>query len=279
MLHADLLHCGWSVTVHHPGNRSGESMGRSRSRSYSPTALRRDRSRSPFRKSRRREDDGGAARRKSWRGRDLGGRYSSAPTSLLVRNIARDSRPEDVRASFERFGPIKDVYLPKDYYSGEPRGFGFVQYRDPADAADAQFRMDRQIIAGREITVVFAEDNRKKPSEMRVQELSSTPTRGLGHQHGGGRGGGFNGDKYRRRSPGRRVRSLSRSRSPPSRRHTSGDRLMGSRDKRSKHGAASPAAKRSSSPDANGQGADKSRSRSLSQRHGRSSPSKSDSLE
>lgn len=64
-------------------------MGRSRSRSYSPTVFRRNRSRSPFRRSRR--DDVGA-RRKTWRGRELGGRYSSAPTSLLVRNIARDSR-------------------------------------------------------------------------------------------------------------------------------------------------------------------------------------------
>lgn len=54
------------------------------------------------------------------------------------------------------------------FFCREPRGFGFVQYLDPADAADAQFQMDRQTIAGREITVVFAEDNRKKPSEMRV---------------------------------------------------------------------------------------------------------------
>lgn len=58
------------------------------------------------------------------------------------------------------------------FFCREPRGFGFVQYLDPADAADAQFRMDRQTIAGREITVVFAEDNRKKPSEMRVMERS-----------------------------------------------------------------------------------------------------------
>lgn len=67
-------------------------MGRSRSRSYSPAVFRRNRSRSPFRRATRRGDDGGGARRKSWRGRELGGRYSSAPTSLLVRNIARDSR-------------------------------------------------------------------------------------------------------------------------------------------------------------------------------------------
>uniref|UniRef100_A0A7I4FQ98 RRM domain-containing protein n=1 Tax=Physcomitrium patens TaxID=3218 RepID=A0A7I4FQ98_PHYPA len=165
----------------------------------------------------------------------------------------------------------------------EPRGFGFIQYLDPADAADAQYHMDRQFIAGREITVVFAEENRKKPSEMRVKERSSTPTgRGLSHGHGGNRGGGFNSDKYRRRSPGRRFRSVSPSRSPPTRRHSSRDRLAG-RDKRScKHNASplgSPAAKRSSSPDTNGQGAGKSWSRSLSPRTARSSPSKSDSLE
>lgn len=73
------------------GVRTRERMGRSRSRSRSYSPTRRDRSRSPFRKGRRRDDDFGA-RRKSWRGRELGGRYSSAPTSLLVRNIARDSR-------------------------------------------------------------------------------------------------------------------------------------------------------------------------------------------
>lgn len=53
-----------------------------------------------------------------------------------------------------------------------PRGFGFVQYVDPADAADAKYRMDGQIFQGRELTVVFAEENRKKPTEMRTRERS-----------------------------------------------------------------------------------------------------------
>lgn len=52
----------------------------------------------------------------------------------------------------------------------EPRGFGFVQYVDPADAADAKYHMDGQILHGRELTVVFAEENRKKPTEMRARE-------------------------------------------------------------------------------------------------------------
>lgn len=31
------------------------------------------------------------------------------------------NRPEDVRGPFEQFGRIKDVYLPKDYYTGYVR--------------------------------------------------------------------------------------------------------------------------------------------------------------
>lgn len=118
-------------------------------------------------------------------------------TSLLVRNIPRDCRPDELRSPFERFGPLKDVYLPKDYYTGEPRGFGFVQFMDPQDAAEAQYHMDGQFIGGREITVVLAEENRKKPDEMRVRTRTSRAPRGYG----------------RRRSP-HSARSRSRSRSP-----------------------------------------------------------------
>ncbi|KAI4345321.1 hypothetical protein L6164_012453 [Bauhinia variegata] len=99
-----------------------------------------------------------------------GGRGRDLPTSLLVRNLRHDVRPEDLRRPFGQFGPLKDIYLPKDYYTREPRGFGFVQYVDPADAAEAKYHMDGQILLGRELTVVFAEENRKKPVEMRQRE-------------------------------------------------------------------------------------------------------------
>ncbi|KAF8398558.1 hypothetical protein HHK36_017489 [Tetracentron sinense] len=113
-------------------------------------------------------------------------------------------RPEDLRRPFGQFGPLKDIYLPRDYYTGnsfgsfvnegfsyaqslsqhcrlcllrtelvcyrEPRGFGFVQYVDPADATEAKYQMDGQILHGRELTVVFAEENRKKPVDMRARE-------------------------------------------------------------------------------------------------------------
>ncbi|CBI34317.3 hypothetical protein VitviT2T_021123 [Vitis vinifera] len=176
---------------------------RSRSRSYSPR-----RSRTPPR--RRRFDD------RSRPSRSYRDRRSPAPSGLLVRNIALDARPEDLRVPFERFGPVKDVYLPKNYYTGEPRGFGFVKFRNAEDAAEAKHHLNHSVIGGREIAIVFAEENRKTPQEMRTNSRVSG-------RHGG---------SYRRRSPPRsprrRYRSYSRSPSPV--RHDSRDRDRGGRD-------------------------------------------------
>ncbi|KAH1082209.1 hypothetical protein J1N35_021970 [Gossypium stocksii] len=73
-------------------------------------------------------------------------------------------RPEDLHGPFRQFGRLKDVYLPRNYYNGQSHGFGFVQYLDPADAADAKYQMDGYVLLGRELIVVFAEENKKKPS-------------------------------------------------------------------------------------------------------------------
>jgi FUS-interacting serine-arginine-rich protein 1 len=45
-----------------------------------------------------------------------------------------------------------------------------VQFLEPQDAAEARYRLDHTLLSGREITVVFAEENRKKPQEMRSKE-------------------------------------------------------------------------------------------------------------
>ncbi|KAF8090985.1 hypothetical protein N665_0460s0026 [Sinapis alba] len=141
-------------------------------------------------------------------GRYGGGRSRDLPTSLLVRNLRHDCRQDDLRRSFEQFGPLKDIYLPRDYYTGNPRGFGFVQFVDPADAAEAKYHMDGYVLHGRELTVVFAEENRKKPTEMRARERGGVRRRSP--------------PRYSRSPPRRRVRSRSRSGdyySPPRRHH------------------------------------------------------------
>ncbi|OAP05101.1 SCL30A [Arabidopsis thaliana] len=61
---------------------------------------------------------GRRGRSPSPRGRFGGSRDSDLPTSLLVRNLRHDCRQEDLRRPFEQFGPVKDIYLPRDYYTG-----------------------------------------------------------------------------------------------------------------------------------------------------------------
>ena len=46
-------------------------------------------------------------------------------------------------------------------------GFEFIQFVDPADAADAEYHMDGQILLNHELTLVFAEENEKKPASKR----------------------------------------------------------------------------------------------------------------
>ncbi|XP_050218698.1 serine/arginine-rich SC35-like splicing factor SCL30A [Mercurialis annua] len=163
-----------------------------------------------------------------------GGRYSGGrgggrdlPTSLLVRNLRHDCRQEDLRRPFEQFGALKDIYLPRDYYTGEPRGFGFVQYSDPQDAAEAKHHMDGRVLLGRELTVVFAEENRKKPSDMRHRER-----------------GGRTRFRDRRRSPPRSSRSPRYSRSPPPRHTRSRSREYSPPSKRRYSRSISPQEKR-----------------------------------
>ncbi|XP_071734016.1 serine/arginine-rich SC35-like splicing factor SCL28 [Rutidosis leptorrhynchoides] len=212
-------------------------MGRSsrRSRSYSPR-------RTPP-PPRRRYDDVRDHRRSN--------RRSPAPCGLLVRNIALDSRPEDLRVPFERFGPLKDIYLPKNYYTGEPRGFGFIKFCNPEDAAEAKHQLNHCVIGGREIAIVYAEENRKTPREMR------TTTQPRGRYGGSGR-----------RTPPRvsRRRSYSRSLSPVRRDVSDRDRKgrgkVLPRRSRSRSRSASPhddrrtkkSSRHSTSPARNGRG-------------------------
>lgn len=54
----------------------------------------------------------------------------------------------------------------------DPRGFGFIEFEDRDDAAEAKDQMDGNLLLGRELSVMFGEANRKKPTEMRARQCS-----------------------------------------------------------------------------------------------------------
>ena len=119
------------------------------------------------------------------------GRRDDTPqgVSLLVRNLSTDITSSDLQAAFRRIGEIKDVYIPLDYHSKLPKGFAFIEFATPDQARNARDEMNRFLMKGRELEVVYAQEKRKTPGEMRVR--TDSPERGDDGGGGSGGDGGF----------------------------------------------------------------------------------------
>ena len=130
-------------------------------------------------------------------------------TSLFIRNVSYDTKPEDLRKLFTRYGYVRDVYIPLDYYTREPRGFAYVEFEDARDASDAMEELDGYRLMDRELEIVFAEGDRKNPNLMRRKENAAA-------RYGYGR----RNSRSRSRSPRRRRRSRTPRRSPRRSRHS-----------------------------------------------------------
>lgn len=107
--------------------------------------------------------------------------------SLLVRNVSGAITTEDLQRAFGRIGEVRDVYIPRDYFSQQLKGYAFVEYATIEKATEAREEMDRFVVRGRELEVVFAQERRKTPGEMRSR--GGPPTDG-GDGGGGGNGRG-----------------------------------------------------------------------------------------
>jgi RNA recognition motif-containing protein len=57
--------------------------------------------------------------------------------NIYVGNLSPEVTEEDLKGAFEAFGQLTSVNVIKDKFSGEPRGFGFVEMpsKDEAQAA------------------------------------------------------------------------------------------------------------------------------------------------
>ncbi|KAJ0058642.1 hypothetical protein NL108_018596 [Boleophthalmus pectinirostris] len=77
-------------------------------------------------------------------------------TSLKVDNLTYRTSPETLRRVFEKYGRVGDVYIPRDRYTKESRGFAFVRFHDKRDAEDAMDAMDGALLDGRELRVQMA---------------------------------------------------------------------------------------------------------------------------
>ena len=93
--------------------------------------------------------------------------------SVKVDNFGYETRPDELRAVFAKFGEIGDVHTPFDRATGRCRGFGFVRFTKKEDAEEACAKMDGSSFNGREIRVVFA----RHPRPMDERPAAGAPGR------------------------------------------------------------------------------------------------------
>ena len=105
--------------------------------------------------------------------------------NIYVGNLSRDVTDEELRKEFEVFGKVESVNVIKDKYSGQSRGFGFVEMAAKAEAQAAITGLKGKVMNGRTIDV----------SEARPRTEGGRGGGGGrgGFGGGGGRGGGFGG--------------------------------------------------------------------------------------
>ncbi|MBI5118787.1 RNA-binding protein [Candidatus Poribacteria bacterium] len=99
--------------------------------------------------------------------------------NIYVGNLANTLADGDLRTAFEAFGQVTSVNIIKDKFSGESRGFGFVEMPDKAQAEAAIKNLNGKDLKGRNLNVNEA---RPRPEGSRG---------GGGPRRGGGGGGGY----------------------------------------------------------------------------------------
>lgn len=78
--------------------------------------------------------------------------------NLYIGNLPYSVTEEDLKDAFSEFGKLTSVNIIKDKYSGQSKGFGFVEMPDNSDADKAIKALNGSQLKGRAIKV-----NQAKP--------------------------------------------------------------------------------------------------------------------
>ncbi len=82
------------------------------------------------------------------------------PSKLYVGNLAYSVTNDDLQALFSQVGKVASAAVVSDKFSGQSRGFGFVEMESSGDAAKAISEFDGKDLKGRNLKV-----NEAKPRE------------------------------------------------------------------------------------------------------------------
>lgn len=107
--------------------------------------------------------------------------------NIFVGNLSKEVTDDDLQSLFSEFGTVRSVKVIKDMFSGESKGFGFVEMPGQAEAQKAFSELNTRDLKGKKITV-----NEARPRSDNRRGGGGGGGRG-GHRGGGSGGGGNRG--------------------------------------------------------------------------------------
>ncbi len=76
--------------------------------------------------------------------------------NIYVGNLAREVTEDELKKAFESFGQVASITIIKDKFSGESRGFGFIDMPNNNEAQAAINGLNGKELKGRAIVVNVA---------------------------------------------------------------------------------------------------------------------------
>ncbi len=73
--------------------------------------------------------------------------------NIYVGNLNFKTTEEELGAHFEQFGPVSSVKIISDRYSGQSRGFGFVEMEKKEDGEKAVSELNGKDFSGRDLKI------------------------------------------------------------------------------------------------------------------------------
>ena len=117
--------------------------------------------------------------------------------NIYVGNLPHKATEDEVRQAFAEFGEVTEVRLIVDKFSGESRGFGFVEMPSKAEAEKAIEAMNGKDFMERVLNVNEAQPKVDRGGGGRRGGFGSGGGRGGGGRGGSGRGGSGRGGSGR----------------------------------------------------------------------------------
>jgi RNA recognition motif-containing protein len=94
------------------------------------------------------------------------------PSKLYAGNLAYSVSNEDLQQLFSQAGEVQSATVVMDKFSGQSKGFGFVEMASAGDAATAIQRFNETELKGRNIKV-----NEAKPRESKFGQSAARAER------------------------------------------------------------------------------------------------------